>query len=63
MFARNSRVVLRGQTACSHRPGAHPALLASIVASLVLIYARPAFPQSSLINLVNQPPAVGDGLP
>ena len=62
MFARNSRVVLRGQAACSHRPGAHPALLASIVASLVLTYAGPAFPQSSIINLVNQPAAGGDGL-
>src|SRR5882762_7360391 len=62
MFTRNSRVVLRGQAVCSQRPGAHPALLASIVASLVLIYAGPAFPQSSIINLVNQPAAGGDGL-
>src|SRR5260221_10261348 len=62
MFARNSRVVLRGQAACSHRPGAHPALLTSIVAAVVLVHAGPAFPQLCLIYLVNQPAAGGDGL-
>ena len=46
MSAGNSAVVLRS----------------SIAASLVLLFADPAFPQSSLLNLVNQPPASGDGL-
>ena len=38
------------------------ALRGSIVASFVLLYAGPVFSQSSLINLVNQPPTSGDAL-
>lgn len=56
MSARNSRVVLCSR---SCRPGAYPALLASIVASLVLLYAGPAFPQPVVMTL---PATSGDAV-